>query len=35
MTVKLKDVLDKLPQAERKAVAARTKELVAEEMSRI
>lgn len=33
MTVKLKDVLDKLPQAERKAVAARTKELVAEEMS--
>ena len=33
MSVKLKDVLDRLPQAEREAIAARTKELLAEEMS--
>ena len=33
MSVKLKEVLNQLPKDERKAVADRTKELVAEEMS--
>ena len=33
MTVTLKEVLDRLPRAERGAIAARTKELLAEEMS--
>ncbi len=33
MTVKLKEIMNRLPQDERKAVAARVKELIAEEMS--
>ena len=33
MSVKLQEILDELPQDERRAVAARAQELVAEEMS--
>jgi DNA-binding XRE family transcriptional regulator len=33
MTVPLEEILDRLPRAKREAIAARTKELLAEEMS--